>query len=347
MEIVSRSIHVMYLIIVIDDDKRPNLSSSSVDVNATENEDQHVMINLSNGRESHHPIEEPLPEARPDECDLIALGNGTASRDVEKYISDLITSGWFSPLNVQYTIISEQGSSVYSCSPLAKKEFPSLDPKLISAVSLARRVQDPLSEYIKVDPKHLGVDTESVTHVRARVSMCLCLQLFSDSALVEGEDENCAKDVCVSPMVGNLKREKKEAYKQMRAVKSETESKKSLLLALHQKPIESRLLPCSGLNAWSKEKVWEDSCLQEENWHSPLLKPEASALLFPLVGTTPLRQVTGLKTPTLQAALPYITLVVHFGGEVTKAPTKKRGKQGWEEGYGERTILELARSALA
>nr|CAD7457431.1 unnamed protein product [Timema tahoe] len=238
-------------------------------------------------------------------CDLIALGNGTASRDVEKYISDLITSGWFSPLNVQYTIISEQGSSVYSCSPLAKKEFPSLDPKLISA------------------------DTESVTHVRARVSMCLCLQLFSDSALVEGEDENCAKDVCVSPMVGNLKREKKEAYKQMSAVKSETESKKSLLLALHQKPIESRLLPCSGLNAWSKEK------------------PEASALLFPLVGTTPLRQVTGLKTPTLQAALPYITLVVHFGGEVTKAPTKKRGKQGWEEGYGERTILELALSALA
>ncbi|CAG2058038.1 unnamed protein product, partial [Timema podura] len=90
-------------------------------------------------------------------CDLIALGNGTASRDVEKYISDLITSGWFSPLNVQYTIISEEGSSVYSCSPLAKKEFPSLDPKLISAVSLARRVQDPLSEYIKVDPKHLGV----------------------------------------------------------------------------------------------------------------------------------------------------------------------------------------------
>nr|CAD7424724.1 unnamed protein product [Timema monikensis] len=90
-------------------------------------------------------------------CDLIALGNGTASRNVEKYISDLITSGWFSPLNVQYTIISEAGSSVYSCSPLAKKEFPSLDPKLISAVSLARRVQDPLSEYIKVDPKHLGV----------------------------------------------------------------------------------------------------------------------------------------------------------------------------------------------
>ncbi|GLV40385.1 uncharacterized protein CBL_04185 [Carabus blaptoides fortunei] len=90
-------------------------------------------------------------------CTLIALGNGTACRETEKWITDLIQSKFFQPLDVRCTIIDEQGASIYSCSPEAKKEFPNLDALVISAASLARRLQDPLAELVKVEPKHLGV----------------------------------------------------------------------------------------------------------------------------------------------------------------------------------------------
>ncbi|XP_021923205.1 S1 RNA-binding domain-containing protein 1 isoform X2 [Zootermopsis nevadensis] len=90
-------------------------------------------------------------------CELIALGNGTGCRETESYLSDLIQKGWFSPLDVKFTIVCEQGASIYSCSPIAQKEFPDTDPNIISAVSLARRLQDPLGELVKVEPKHLGV----------------------------------------------------------------------------------------------------------------------------------------------------------------------------------------------
>jgi hypothetical protein len=66
-------------------------------------------------------------------CELIALGNGTACRETESYLSDLIQSGWFHPLDVKFTIVNEQGASIYSCSPVAQKEFPGTDPNLISA----------------------------------------------------------------------------------------------------------------------------------------------------------------------------------------------------------------------
>ncbi|XP_018326633.1 S1 RNA-binding domain-containing protein 1 isoform X2 [Agrilus planipennis] len=90
-------------------------------------------------------------------CTLIALGNGTACRETETWLSELINKNVFSPLEVFYTIVDENGASIYSCSPEARKEFPNLDPNLISAVSLARRVQEPLAELVKVEPKHLGV----------------------------------------------------------------------------------------------------------------------------------------------------------------------------------------------
>jgi hypothetical protein len=64
---------------------------------------------------------------------LIALGNGSACRETEFYLSDLIQKGWFSPLDVKFTIVCEQGASIYSCSPTAQKEFPGTDPNVISA----------------------------------------------------------------------------------------------------------------------------------------------------------------------------------------------------------------------
>lgn len=86
--------------------------------------------------------------------EIIAIGNGTASRESEKFVAELIRS---KGLPVAYTIVSESGASVYSATPLAAEEFPDLDVNERSAVSIARRLQDPLAELVKVDPKAIGV----------------------------------------------------------------------------------------------------------------------------------------------------------------------------------------------
>ncbi|MCG3722653.1 Tex family protein [Vibrio cincinnatiensis] len=86
--------------------------------------------------------------------DLIAIGNGTASRETDSFAADLIKRG---NLNVQKIMVSEAGASVYSASELAAKEFPNMDVSLRGAVSIARRLQDPLAELVKIDPKSIGV----------------------------------------------------------------------------------------------------------------------------------------------------------------------------------------------
>jgi protein Tex len=88
---------------------------------------------------------------------LIAIGNGTASRETEKLVADLLghlPAGAEKPVKV---IVSEAGASVYSASELAAKEFPDLDVSLRGAVSIARRLQDPLAELVKIEPKSIGV----------------------------------------------------------------------------------------------------------------------------------------------------------------------------------------------
>ncbi|XP_004699818.1 S1 RNA-binding domain-containing protein 1 isoform X2 [Echinops telfairi] len=90
-------------------------------------------------------------------CSTVVIGNGTACRETEAYFADLITKNYFAPLDVVYCIVSEAGASIYSVSPEANKEMPGLDPNLRSAVSIARRVQDPLAELVKIEPKHIGV----------------------------------------------------------------------------------------------------------------------------------------------------------------------------------------------
>lgn len=90
-------------------------------------------------------------------CALIALGNGTACRETESMLSYMMEERILDKRFVRYSIVPEQGASIYSCSEVAKKEFPKMDVNLISAVSIARRLQDPLCEYVKIEPKHLGV----------------------------------------------------------------------------------------------------------------------------------------------------------------------------------------------
>lgn len=86
------------------------------------------------------------------DIDIIALGNGTASRESEEIIIDIIKG-----TNVQYVIVNEAGASVYSASKLATEEFPDFNVGERSAVSIARRLQDPLAELVKIDPKSIGV----------------------------------------------------------------------------------------------------------------------------------------------------------------------------------------------
>ncbi|XP_068247368.1 S1 RNA-binding domain-containing protein 1 [Palaemon carinicauda] len=134
-------------------------------------------------------------------CEMFAVGNGTACREMETYLTRLIAHKCFEPYNVQYTIINETGVSQYSCSPEARTEFPGLDPCHISAVSLARRLQDPLLEYIKVHPMHLGVGMyqhdipERMLHASLDSVMTECVSFV-------GVDINCASEFALRKLSG-------------------------------------------------------------------------------------------------------------------------------------------------
>ena len=95
------------------------------------------------------------------ECEIVAMGNGTASRETEMFVAETLQSieSTLKALNrkVEYIIVNEAGASVYSASKLAQEEFPSFSVEERSAVSIARRLQDPLSELVKIDPKSIGV----------------------------------------------------------------------------------------------------------------------------------------------------------------------------------------------
>ena len=86
--------------------------------------------------------------------EIIAIGNGTASRETESFVAEVINENH---LDVKYVVVSEAGASVYSASPLAMEEFPDLSVEQLSAISIARRIQDPLAELVKIEPKSIGV----------------------------------------------------------------------------------------------------------------------------------------------------------------------------------------------
>ena len=114
---------------------------------------------------------------------LISLGNGTASRESEQFIVELLKE---IPEKVQYVIVNEAGASVYSASKLATEEFPKFDVGQRSAVSIARRLQDPLAELVKIDPKSIGVGQYQHDMNQKRLSEAL-----------EGVVEDCVNKVGV------------------------------------------------------------------------------------------------------------------------------------------------------
>ena len=89
-----------------------------------------------------------------DKVDMIAIGNGTASRESEMFVADMIKEA---DREVHYAIVSEAGASVYSASKLATEEYPDINVSIRGAISIARRLQDPLAELVKIDPKAIGV----------------------------------------------------------------------------------------------------------------------------------------------------------------------------------------------
>ncbi|XP_058990550.1 S1 RNA-binding domain-containing protein 1 isoform X3 [Mustela lutreola] len=123
-------------------------------------------------------------------CSTVVIGNGTACRETEAYFADLIMKNYFAPLDVVYCIVSEAGASIYSVSPEANKEMPGLDPNLRSAVSIARRVQDPLAELVKIEPKHIGVGMYQIALMLWMV-VSRCLSFWH----IAGLNANRAKNI--------------------------------------------------------------------------------------------------------------------------------------------------------
>ena len=121
----------------------------------------------------------------------IAIGNGTASRETEQMAVKLIRQVNEAGAHVSYMIVSEAGASVYSASPLAAEEFPQYDVNLRSAVSIARRLQDPLAELVKIDPKAIGVGQYQHDMPQARLGQALD-GVVEDCVNAVGVDANTA-----------------------------------------------------------------------------------------------------------------------------------------------------------
>ena len=105
--------------------------------------------------------------------DVIAIGNGTASRESEQFIVEHVLHDPACPKTTKYTIVSEAGASVYSASKVATEEFPNFDVMQRSAISIARRLQDPLAELVKIEPKAIGVGQYQHDMKQARLTEAL------------------------------------------------------------------------------------------------------------------------------------------------------------------------------
>ena len=133
-----------------------------------------------------------------DEIDMIAIGNGTASRESEMFVADMIKEA---NRPVSYAIVSEAGASVYSASKLATEEYPDINVSIRGAISIARRLQDPLSELVKIDPKAIGVGQYQHDVNQKRLAESLT-GVVEDSVNSVGVDVNTATPSLLSYVAG-------------------------------------------------------------------------------------------------------------------------------------------------
>lgn len=130
---------------------------------------------------------------------VISIGNGTASRETEAVVSEVLNE--LQDKDLAYIIVSEAGASVYSASPLAAKEFPEFDVSLRSAVSIARRLQDPLAELVKIEPKAIGVGQYQHDMPPAQLDSALT-GVVEDCVNTVGVDVNTASSSLLSFVSG-------------------------------------------------------------------------------------------------------------------------------------------------
>lgn len=157
------------------------------------------------------------------DVDVIAIGNGTASRETEEFIAQIISDA---ALEVSYSIVSEAGASVYSASDLARYEFPDLSVEERSAISIARRLQDPLSELVKIDPKSLGVGQYQHDVSKSLLNESL-LAVVETAVNQVGVNVNTASAPLLTYVAG-LSQKMAESIVEERATKGAFKSRKAL-----------------------------------------------------------------------------------------------------------------------
>ncbi len=133
-----------------------------------------------------------------DKIDMIAIGNGTASRESEMFVADMIKEA---KRPVTYAIVSEAGASVYSASKLATEEYPDINVSIRGAISIARRLQDPLAELVKIDPKAIGVGQYQHDVNQKKLAESLA-GVVEDSVNKVGVDVNTATPSLLSYVAG-------------------------------------------------------------------------------------------------------------------------------------------------
>ena len=134
-----------------------------------------------------------------DKVDMIAIGNGTASRESEMFVADMIKEA---SRDVHYVIVSEAGASVYSASKLATEEYPDINVSIRGAISIARRLQDPLAELVKIDPKAIGVGQYQHDVNQKKLQESLTGNRYTYSVNKVGVDVNTATPSLLSYVSG-------------------------------------------------------------------------------------------------------------------------------------------------
>ncbi len=154
---------------------------------------------LSPHNEWHQSITELARLIIKNQVSLISIGNGTGSRETERLVAEMMKR--YPDLQVSKIVVSEAGASVYSASPYAAKEFPELDVTLRGAVSIARRLQDPLAELIKIDPKSIGVGQYQHDVNQTRLERSL-VGIVQDCVNAVGVDVNTASPALLTYVSG-------------------------------------------------------------------------------------------------------------------------------------------------
>ena len=201
---------------------------------------------------------------RKHKVDVISIGNGTASRESEQFIAEVVLPDPACPAGVKYTIVSESGASVYSASPLAMEEFPDFDVMQRSAISIARRLQDPLAELVKIEPKAIGVGQYQHDMKQARLTEALG-GVVEDCVNCVGVDVNTASYSLLSYVAGINSTAAKNIVK-YREENGEFRTRKQLLKV--PKIGDKAFQQCAGfLRIHDAKEVFDATGVHPESYH--------------------------------------------------------------------------------